>query len=436
MKQYTTFYELLEQQSSTKDMFLYEEEGDLCHITYEDFRKNILSFPKIEKQRVGILTENSYECILSIFACAYQKKDIILLNPRDDDETIKEQIIAADVAYLLGDVKNLYEEYLREDIPSSTPKILFFTSGTTSRAKAVVLDETKLCASAYNGGYCLPLKKEDILLCLLPLSHVFGFVCSLLWGLSFNCTIALGRGLRHMMDDLEFFKPTVLTAVPQMAMFYLKHELFNPELRLVLIGGGDCPENILLGIQNKGIQVSFGYGLTETSSGVALSTGKEPKKMTICPLNKITLAEDNEILIESDDILFDGYYKHEEDTKAVIIDHKYHTGDLGSIDEEGKLTIIGRKKEMLVFDDGTKIFLPEYEGRLKTYLPEDDLAVNIKDQQVCLYIHTKKEEAEINMAIMEFNKRCSRGNRISFVQYSSTPLPKTQTGKVKRYLLH
>ncbi len=87
MKQYTTFYELLEQQSSTKDMFLYEEEGDLCHITYEDFRKNILSFPKIEKQRVGILTENSYECILSIFACAYQKKDIILLNPRDDDET-------------------------------------------------------------------------------------------------------------------------------------------------------------------------------------------------------------------------------------------------------------------------------------------------------------------------------------------------------------
>ena len=239
-----------------------------------------------------------------------------------------------------------------------------------------------------------------------------------------------------MMDDLEFFKPTVLTAVPQMAMFYLKHELFNPELRLVLIGGGDCPENILLGIQNKGIQVSFGYGLTETSSGVALSTGKEPKKMTICPLNKITLAEDNEILIESDDILFDGYYKHEEDTKAVIIDHKYHTGDLGSMDEEGKLTIIGRKKEMLVFDDGTKIFLPEYEGRLRTYLPEDDFAVNIKDQQVCLYIHTKKEEAEINMAIMEFNKRCSRGNRISFVQYSSTPLPKTQTGKVKRYLLH
>ena len=63
--------------------------------------------------------------------------------------------------------------------------------------------------------------------------------------------------------------------------FLLKHDLLNPELRLVLVGAGGCPPELLEGVTQKGIRVSFGYGLTETSSGVALSLGKDPMAMIV-----------------------------------------------------------------------------------------------------------------------------------------------------------
>ena len=116
----------------------------------------------------------------------------------------------------------------------------------------------------------LPLSPDDTLMCMLPLGHVFGFVCGLLWGLSSGASVALGRGSRHYMDDLLFFRPTTLSAVPLLWGFLLKYKVINPELKLVLIGAGDCSRQLLEAAHALGIRVAFGYGLTETSSGVAI----------------------------------------------------------------------------------------------------------------------------------------------------------------------
>ena len=77
-----------------------------------------------------------------------------------------------------------------------------------------------------------------------------------------------------------FYQPTVATLVPQMAGFLAMRNLLNPELRLILIGAGECSDVIINGVKAKGIRVSFGYGLSETSSGVALSLGDDPRAMT------------------------------------------------------------------------------------------------------------------------------------------------------------
>ena len=100
--------------------------------------------------------------------------------------------------------------------------------------------------------------------------------------------------------------------------------------------------------------------------------------MEICPDDTITLAEDGEILIEAPTCMMKGYYKRPDSTAEVLRDGVLHTGDLGSFDINGRLHITGRKKDILVLPDGTKIFLPEYEARLMSALGHTELAVTLR----------------------------------------------------------
>ena len=95
--------------------------------------------------------------------------------------------------------------------------------------------------------------------------------------------------------DFDEFRPTVASLVPEMAAFLAVRKLFNPELSLVLIGAGDCSDTVLSAVRSSGIRVCFGYGLTETSSGIALSIGEDPRAMTVCPDYKVEIEPDGEI---------------------------------------------------------------------------------------------------------------------------------------------
>ncbi len=436
-KRYKAFLEMLGDQPKDNIAILYTDENGLSSISYAELIKRIKEY-RIDdaKKSVGVLCENNLETILAIFAYANAKKQIVLLNPLDDISLLQKQIDSTNVDFLIGReeiAKHLsYSNSSKENVEGN---ILFFTSGTTSSNKAVVLTEESLCASAYNGGSCLPLEESDTLLSILPLSHVFGFVCSLLWGLSFGAKVALGRGLRHILDDGTYYKASVISLVPQIASFMAMNKIFNKELRLILIGAGPCSQKIIDLIKTNNIQVSFGYGLTETSSGVALSIGDDPYAMKICPDDKIVIADDGEILISSSTCMMNGYYKNEEDTNKVLYDGYFHTGDLGKFDDNGLLHITGRKKDILVLSDGTKIYLPEYEEELMRYLPGLDYAVNLIEEKIILFIYDEKHQLNIEEKIKEFNYSKPRGQRISKIQYVETKLPRTQTGKIKRWTL-
>ena len=353
-----------------------------------------------------------------------------MLNPDDEPRILEAEIRAAHVTKLIGSIP----EYLQ--LPELSPKavstadILFFTSGTTAMNKAVVLDQQRLCSAVYNGGSLLPLTENDTLLSVLPLSHVFGFVCSLLWPLSFGAEVYLGRGLKSIFFDFNEFKPTASCLVPEIAGFLTFRRLLNPELKLILIGAGDCSDTVLHAIKDMGIRVSFGYGLTESASGIALSLGDDPRAMTICPDYTVTAEEDGEISVISDTTLMKGYYEDEASTRAVLRGNKLLTGDLGRL-EDGKLFITGRKKEILVLSDGTKIFLPEYEARLREKLGADsDFAVfQLKNGSPALAI-VKPKAAEA--LIDSFNADYPRGQRIAKILYFGE-LPKTASGKIRRY---
>ena len=102
--------------------------------------------------------------------------------------------------------------------------------------------------------------------------------------------------------DFAEYRPTAVCLVPEMAAFLASRKLFNPELKLILIGAGPCSDRTLEMIRSMGIRVSYGYGLTESSSGIALSLGEDPRAMTVCPDYQAAIEPDGEISVVCDKI--------------------------------------------------------------------------------------------------------------------------------------
>ena len=431
---YPTLESLIAAQSPSAIAFSYFKEKVPSRMTFAELRHKMEYYPLPSEDVIGIFAKTEIDTVVALLSLI-GKKRVVLLSPDDPLPTLEAQIKATHVGKLLGDEELLAEfsSILEPYYRCEDHHVLFFTSGTTSKAKAVVLTEESLCNATYNGGSMLPLTPRDKMLAVLPLSHVFGFVCSLLWPLSFGASVCLGRGLRSIFFDFAAYSPTVATLVPQMAAFLLSKDLFNHELKLILIGAGDCADPVLSAIKAKGIRVSFGYGLTETSSGIALSIGENPRQMSVCPDYQISLAEDGEILVKCDKTMMQGYYEDEEATQNALRDGILHTGDLGTL-QDGKLTITGRKKEILVFDDGSKVYLPEYEAELGKRLgPGADFAVaQTKKGSILLYIFQPKN---VEGPVERFNIGMPRSHRIATIKYAEGPLPRTQTGKVQRYLI-
>jgi long-subunit acyl-CoA synthetase (AMP-forming) len=442
MIRYSGFEDLLEQQTlenGSKPAFLYDDNGRKV-MTWKEFHDAVLArrdaLKADGKTSMGILADGSLGCVIEIFAANLAGMQVTML-----DHTLPAAVLAPLIRYTDTDClwanevrKKELSPFLTEGVRGQEGNILFFTSGTTSMAKAVVLTDTTLMSSAYNGSCKLPLQPYDILLCALPLGHVFGFVCGLLWGMACGAVIALGRGPRHYIDDLAFYKPTAVSVVPLLLGFFEKYHLFNPELSLVLVGAGECAPELLKGVQDAGIRVSYGYGLTETSSGVAISVKGDPAAMEVCPDDTITLAEDGEILIDAPTCMMKGYYKKKEDTEKVLINGILHTGDLGHFDEEGKLHITGRKKDILVLTNGTKIFLPEYEMNIMKALNAGEIAVVLRNHKPVLVTSGLQETKEqIHAKLDALMKTLPHGSQLTDIIRLDHPLARTATGKLKRW---
>jgi len=421
---------------------LCEEGGEKRTVSYQQLygavKARAQTLQESGKTCLGLFADGSLACVTELFAAVRAGMQVVLLDESTPLPILRGLLPYTDVDVLWGpeDLRGELASNLASGVENGGGRVLFFTSGTTERSKAVVLTEKSLCASAWNGASLLPLAPEDTLLCMLPLSHVFGFVCGLLWGLSCGACVALGRGVRHYADDCRFFRPTALAAVPLLLGFLLRQNALNDELKLILVGAGDCPEALLTAVKARGIRVSFGYGLTETSSGVALSLGDDPYAMTVCPDDEIMIAPDGEILIRVRSCMMKGYYKCPEETAAVLRSSVLLTGDLGHFDKNGLLHVTGRKKDMLVLPDGTKLFLPEAEAELRALLGAADFALALRGGRVTLVLSgDTRSDAEILSAIAPYQKARPRGQQVAAIVRQSGPLPRTAVGKIKRWEL-
>lgn len=422
-------------------------------LRYSDNNKDIreISYPKLADMIISemyhikaenssvevIIDDKTPDTIINIFAHVMAGCDILIADPLMPADFTGQAAEAAEAAKAARQSRR--DSRGRIVGARGEGELLFFTSGTTSRSKIVRLTSQSLCTCTWSGQSMLACGSDDVILSVLPISHVFGFVCSMLWGLAYGATVALGRGTRHIMDDAFFFKPTILPAVPSLMNVMLTLNALNPELQTALIGAAPCTPEVTAALRKKGIKVYLGYGLTETSSGIAISQDPdEPEALTPCPGANIHIEDDGEVTVATP-CMMQGYIGDE----PMFDEDRFFTGDLGWFDEKGRLHLRGRKKDVLIINDGTKIFCPEYERELERRSGLPDLGVTLRKGRAVLVAGSCSDNPEIAKGlrdsllkiVAEFNKPLARAQQIQDVIVRAEALPRTAAGKLKRYEL-
>ena len=390
--------------------------------------------------------------------------------------------------------------YIDAKIDSEKMGIMLFTSGTTAMSKAVMLSHKNLVTNVMDIIQRFDLTDEDRFLSFLPLHHVFECTVGFLYPISIGGSIAFCEGVKHMAENIKEFEITAMISVPavfdiiyrkvmktiekkgklanlekgkKVSQFLLKmkidlrkqlfkevHESLGPKLKLVVTGGAALDPETEKGFNDLGFDVEQGYGLTETAPVIAAETPKCRRLGSIgkkFPSVEVKIDDPDEegigeLMAKGPSIML-GYYENEEATKSALeSDGWFHTGDLARIDKDGFIYISGRKKSVIVLNNGKNVFpeeietlLNKVEGKKETFVfekKEDD-----GDVKVCVEIVYDKElikelyniEGEENIKeflwdkVKEVNKLMPKYKYVREMVITEEPLIKTTTLKIKRH---
>jgi long-chain acyl-CoA synthetase len=300
---------------------------------------------------------------------------------------------------------------------------LIYTSGTTGRPKGCQLTHSNLVYEARGAKEVLPtlLRKGQRLLVFLPLAHVLARALTLA-AFQNKVTVGFTSDLKNLVPMFSVFKPTVVVSVPRVfekvyntaaqnaandgkgrifaiavqtavdwseacdrggpgLLLRAKHAVFDrlvyQKLRTAL--GGDCRASVSGGAplgarlghfyRGVGLTIHEGYGLTETSSAITVNQVGDLKIGTVgklLPGNSMRIADDGELLVRGG-VVFSGYWRNEQATAEALTDGWFKTGDLGAVDEDGFLTITGRKKEIIVTAAGKNVAPAILEDQLRAH---------------------------------------------------------------------
>lgn len=304
-------------------------------------------------------------------------------------------------------LKNGENEYENVKINDDEMAILLFTSGTTSKSKAVMLSQHNIASNVYAMLLVEKFYQTDVNLAFLPFHHIFGST-EMIVMLAVGLSTAFPDGLRYVAQNLKEYKVSVFVGVPLLVEAIYKNiekeidkqgktklvnaakkisnillkchidvrrKLFKSildalggHMRFVISGGAPLDKQVAQGFNDLGIELVQGYGLTETSPVIAAENAYKKKSGSIgFPMDNVEVEIVNqdengigELRVKGPNVML-GYYENEEATNAVLKDGWFYTGDLGYFDEEGYLFLTGRQKDMIVLKNGKKVFPEELE---------------------------------------------------------------------------
>ena len=319
--------------------------------------------------------------------------------------------------------KSSFKEDTLHQVKEDDVVSIIYTSGTSSKPKGVMLTHKSIISNILGANELVKELevKDHKFLSIIPLSHAYEHTAGFFLPILIGAEIFFNENRDQIVNDLLSVKPSLMTAVPRLyevlhkkinnqlsnqskitqKLFsktielgtkkFEKHELlfieklqdfaldklvrkkiqkkFGGNLKAFISGGAALNEQVGLFFQSLGINILQGYGQTECSPLISCNPIHNIKINSVGPIIKgidIKLSKQNEILVKGNSLM-KGYWKDKKNTNNTIIDGWLHTGDLGSIDEDGYLYISGRINEMIVNSGGENIAPVPIENLLMSY---------------------------------------------------------------------
>lgn len=351
---------------------------------------------------VALKLTNRVEFVVLLFAAWRLGATITPVNPSMTDVEVVRQledsgarlIVVEDGAAVIPDgvdvlaVGDLYDGAVGSDqaplLAPSVLALLIYTSGTTGVPKGVVLDHANIDAMVEMGRQALELGSEDRCLLVLPLFHVNGIVVSVLTPLLAGASVVIaGRRFdpHSFFDLVEQERPTFFSAVPtiygMLAALPADVQPDTSSLRFAVCGAAPASADLLTRFEARyGFPVVEGYGLSEGTCGSTLNPVAGPRRAGTVGLpfpgqeirivdadgTEVAPGKDGEVVVRGANVMR-GYLGRPDETARVIIDGWLHTGDVGHLDADGYLTLVGRSKDMII-RGGENIYPKEIEDVL------------------------------------------------------------------------
>ena len=388
------------------------------------------------------------------------------------------------------------DEFSKVKIDSTKMSILLFTSGTTGQSKIVMLSQRNICSNVSAMTTLIKMHDDDNVLSFLPLHHTFECTATFLYCNYTGCTICYADSIKQIPKNLLEYDISGVVCVPALLeivyrqvnrtikskgltipfkilmgisnflrVFHIDirkkafksiYDSLGHKLRLILYGAASVDKKVIKFFENIGIVVIGGYGLTETSPVISCENDKYRNPGSVgfplfCEEVKINNPDkegNGEILVKGPNVML-GYYENEAATKEILEYGWFHTGDLGRFDKKGFLYITGRIKDMIVLDNGKKVFPNEIESLFNNsnlitesfvYAKRENknLKLGVKlvydENNEILQGKTKDEIfAMLSDEVKKVNNEIPKYKHIQYITITTTPLIKTTTQKIKRF---
>ena len=428
----------------------------------------------------GVLLLNSQRYIVSVLALWKAGKTVVPLNyllPLADlgfilkDSGMSGLIASKFFDEALGKIRPLFGErgaILMADDPdfipaggagdgsARDPALFLYTSGTTGRPKGVVLSHRNLEANVESCQQAGEFDHTDSFLCLLPLFHTYAITGTMLLPLLNGSKMVLVDRFQpqKVLELVQEHKISCFLAIPSMyrLMAATEGDFDVSSLRFPISGGEPLPVAIAEAFAARfGVDIFEGYGQTETSPVVSLNTPENRKLGSVgraLPQVEVAIwsesgqvvpnGEVGEVMVRGDNVM-EGYYHQEEETSRTIINGWLHTGDLGTIDDEGFIRITGRKKELII-SAGENIYPREVEEALVRHPEVKEVAVigipdEVRGEVVKAFVILEEGSSAVSRDLRSFCREHMANYKVPKVIDMVEDLPRTPTGKVLKRLL-
>ena len=433
-------------------------------------------------KNVVILGHNSYEYAVTFLAAMSSRLCLIPVDPSLAVDSIIERVRFCDADFVLCDdktcgdtirdkcpgikvcdLKALFEEAEKSPEPECClssdvieddhVSLMLFSSGTGGRMKLAEITQINLFTE-----YNVVKNYEEIsgnALIIAPLFHILA-IADLIGNIYMGKKVYISQGFASLLKEFEYVKPKCLRMVPATAdwLFRLIMDKTAEEGRKILGGklanirtsGAPLEEKLVRGLLEYGINTVSDYGMTEVTGPVSVgvadggllkikpdTVGRVIDGITVT-IRKDKSMDHGEILV-SGTPLFAGYYKDEEASEECLHDGAFRTGDLGFIDDEGYLHIVGRRKNVIILSNGENI-IPEIMEKelLESSLIRDCIIFkdgNAIGAKIVACEKTENIENDIRRYIKLYNKNNPTYRQISNI-YFVDKLEMTGSGKAKR----